>query len=119
VVGGRFGSPTDKTNMHDVYDPANNSWSAAPAMPTARSGLAATLYKDLVVVLGGELPPSTFSQNEAYDPRTKSWRALTPMPAGRHGTGAAAVNGALYIVAGSLRPGSAGVTNEVLVFTLP
>jgi hypothetical protein len=88
-------------------------------MPTARSGLAATLYKDLVVVLGGELPPSTFSQNEAYDPRTKSWRALTPMPAGRHGTGAAAVNGALYIVAGSLRPGSAGVTNEVLVFTLP
>ena len=41
------------------------------------------------------------------------------MPAGRHGTQAATVNGELYIVAGSLRPGSAGVTNEVLVFTLP
>jgi len=37
-----------------------------------------------------------------------------PMPAG-----AAAVNGELYIVAGSLRQGSAGVTNEVLIFALP
>jgi hypothetical protein len=27
--------------------------------------------------------------------------------------------GHLYVVAGSLRPGSAGVTSEVLAFTLP
>jgi hypothetical protein len=41
------------------------------------------------------------------------------MPAGRHGTGAAVVGGSLYVAAGSLRPGAAGVTNEMLVFTLP
>jgi hypothetical protein len=41
------------------------------------------------------------------------------MPAGRHGTGAAVTGGQLYVAAGSLRPGALGVTNELIVFTLP
>jgi hypothetical protein len=77
------------------------------------------VYKDMILVLGGELPPNTFAQNEAYNPKTKSWQALEPMPAGRHGTGAAASGGNVYVAAGSLRPGSLGVTNELIVFTMP
>ena len=91
-----------------------------PAAADARAaGLAATLYKDMILVIGGELPPNTFAQNEAYNPKTKSWQALAPMPAGRHGTGAATSGNNVYVAAGSLRPGSGGVTNELIVFTMP
>lgn len=69
--------------MHDVYEPATNSWTSAPPLPTARSGVAYTLYRNLILVLGGELPRNTFAENKAYDPKTKSWRILAPcLPAG-------------------------------------
>ena len=104
VIGGRTGGSTEKTDQHDIYDPAKNTWTSGPPLPTPRSGLAATLYKDMILVIGGELPPNTFAQNEGYNPKTKSWQALAPMPAGRHGTGAAASGGNVYVAAGSLKP---------------
>ena len=90
-----------------------------PPLPTPRSGLAGALYKDLILVLGGELPPNTFAENEAYNLKTNSWQTLAPMPHGRHGTSAAVSGNSVYLAAGSLRPGSGGVTNELIVFTLP
>jgi N-acetylneuraminic acid mutarotase len=119
AVGGRFGASSDRTDMHDIYDPATNSWTVGPPLPTPRSGLAYTLYQGLILVLGGELAPNTFAENEAYDPKTKSWKTLAPMPAGRHGTAAATTGGRVYIAAGSLKPGSGEVTDQLIVFTLP
>ena len=70
-------------------------------------------------MLGGELAPNTFAENEAYDPKAKSWKALAPMPGGRHGTAAATTGGNVYLAAGSLKPGSGGVTDQLIVFTMP
>jgi hypothetical protein len=40
----------------EVYDPAANGWSSAPALPTARHGLAATVRGgELYVLAGGRL----------------------------------------------------------------
>jgi N-acetylneuraminic acid mutarotase len=119
AVGGRFGASNDKTDMHDIYDPTTNSWTLGPPLPTARSGLAYTLYRNLILVLGGELAPNTFVENEAYDPKTNTWRALAPMPAGRHGTAAATTGGNVYLAAGSLKPGAGGVTDQLIVFSMP
>ena len=71
AIGGRTGGSKEMTGQHDIYDPKTDTWSSGPPLPTPRSGLAAALYKDLVLVIGGELPPNTFAQNEAYDPKTK------------------------------------------------
>ena len=119
AIGGRFGASNEPTNMHDIYDPATNSWTSGPPLPTSRSGLAYTLYQGLVLVLGGELAPNTFAENEGYDPKTRSWKTLAPMPAGRHGTAAATTGGRVYIAAGSLKPGAGQVTDQLIVFTLP
>ena len=73
----------------------------------------------MAVVLGGELPSDTFPENEAFDPKSMRWRTLTAMPAGRHGTGAAVLGKSLYLAAGSLKPGSGGVTDQLIVFTMP
>jgi N-acetylneuraminic acid mutarotase len=120
IAGGRFGPPTDRTDLHDVFDPATNTWTAGPPLPTARSGLAYTMYKNLFLVLGGEMPgQGTNAENEAYDPKTNNWIKLAPMPGGRHATGAATDGEHVYLAAGSLTPGGAGATNQLIVFTLP
>ena len=111
----RRAAPTE----HDIYDPKTNSWSPAPPLPTARSGLAYALYRGMIVVLGGELPPDTFAENEAFDPKSMRWRTLAAMPAGRHGTSAAVIGKNIYVAAGSLKPGSGGVTDQLIVFTMP
>src|SRR5215471_882216 len=59
-------------------------------------GVAAALYKGMILVLGGELPNHTFVENEAYDPTRGRWVALAPMPAGRHGFGGAAIGSNVY-----------------------
>ena len=120
IAGGRFGASTDKTNLHDAYDPATNTWTAGPPLPTPRSGLAGTYYKGLFMVLGGENPPSgTNPENEAYDAKTDKWLTLAPMPAGRHATAAVTDGDHVYLAGGSLTPGGAGATNQLIVFTLP
>jgi hypothetical protein len=70
-------------------------------LPTPRSGVAAALYKGMILVLGGELPPNhTFPENEGYDAASDRWAALAPMPAGRHGFGGAVIGSNAYFVGG-------------------
>lgn len=108
--------------MHDVYDPGTDSWSTAAPLKTARSAVAAALYRGLIVVDGGEFPAEnrTFIENEGYDLKTNTWVSLAPLPRGRHGFGAGVIGENLYFVGGALAPGgSGGNTNELLMFTLP
>jgi hypothetical protein len=120
VIGGRLAGPAERTGQHDVYDPATNSWTSAAPLPTPRSGVAATLYKGMILVLGGELPPNhTFPENEGYDAASDRWAALAPMPAGRHGFGGAVIGPNAYFVGGSLTPGGGGITDQLIMFNLP
>ena len=119
VIGGRTGASTETTTSTTSTIPQ-----PTPGRPDRRcrrraAGSPPRSTRTCSLVLGGELPPNTFAQNEAYDPKTNAWHTLAPMPAGRHGTGAAVSGDSVYVAAGSLRPGSGGVTNELIVFTLP
>jgi N-acetylneuraminic acid mutarotase len=109
--------------MHDVYDPATDTWTSAPPLPTPRSGVAATVYNGKVVVLGGELPSEkrTFDENEGFNPKTNTWQTLAPMPHGRHAAGATSDGKALYVGGGNFGPGGSagGPTGEMMAFTLP
>jgi N-acetylneuraminic acid mutarotase len=120
AIGGRLAGPADRTGQHDVYDPETNSWTSAAPLPTPRSGVAAVLYKGMILVLGGELPPNhTFPENEAYDVAHDRWVTLAAMPAGRHGFGGAVIGSNAYFVGGSLRPGGGGITDQLIMFSLP
>jgi hypothetical protein len=44
---------------------------------------------------------------------------LSPMSVGRHGFGAATVGSVAYFAGGAMGCGGAGLTNELLGFTLP
>ena len=77
-------------------------------------------YDDLILVLGGELPPDhTFAENEGYDSETGGSTTLVPMPYGRHGFGGAAIGDDAYFVGGALNPGGGGTTDQLIMFHLP
>ena len=114
------------TPLHDVYDPATNSWQSAPPVPTARSNGAAVYYHGLILYVGGECKKpdpkgggDTFPENEAYDPNSNRWLTLVPLPAGRQGFGAASIGQSAYFAAGSLGCGGGPMTLQLLVFNLP
>jgi N-acetylneuraminic acid mutarotase len=122
IIGGRFTSPVDRTDMHEIYDPATDSWSTAAPLKTARSAVASALYRGMIVVDGGEYPPEnkTWTENEAYDLKSNTWFTLAPMPKiGAHGFGAGVIGPALYFVGGATLPGGGGLTDRLLMFTLP
>jgi len=57
--------------------PAANRWGRRAPLPTARSGIAAAILDERVVIVGGEAPIGTHNEVEAYDPKTNDWRAST------------------------------------------
>jgi N-acetylneuraminic acid mutarotase len=123
AVGGRLVSTNTNQTLHEVYDPATNAWTPAAPMPTPRSSVGVTEYRGMIVVLGGEGdasgPGSAFKDFEGYDLKTGQWVKLASPPTGRHGIGAATVGAHAYFPGGSSTRGGAGVTAEMLVFTLP
>ena len=113
------------TPLHDIYDPATNTWRSAAPLPTARSNGAAIYYHGLILYAGGECKKpnpkgggDTFSENEAYDPKTNKWLTLAPLPAGHQGFGAAVVGENAYFATGSLGCGGGPMTDQLLVFSL-
>jgi hypothetical protein len=105
AIAGRINSFSRNVDRVDAYDAAADRWSSRKPMPTARSGVAAALYRDRIVVCGGESPRHAFDTVEAYDVGRDAWSALEPLPEPRHGTGAAAIGGVLFVPAGGPRPG--------------
>ena len=83
-VGGGHELGEDPRAEVDVYDPKTNSWKPAAPLPTPRSGVAAVLYRNRILVFGGECNSGhPFIENEAYDVETGRWSSLAPMPSGR------------------------------------
>jgi N-acetylneuraminic acid mutarotase len=89
----------------EIYDSAQRSWTAGPAMPTARSGIASAAADGLIYIVGGEGPSGTFAEVEVYDPAAGSWSQRPHLPSPRHGLVAIAVSGRIHVIAGGPRPG--------------
>ena len=106
--------------MHDVYDPATNSWKSAAPMPTPRSAMAVTLYRGLILVAGGECNNrKTFIENEGYDPKTDRWVSLASMATGRHGFRAVTLGDLAYFAGGAAGCGGGEISDTLLTFSLP
>jgi len=120
AIGGRFNATADNTGTHDVYDPATNSWKSAAPLPTPRSASAVTLYRDLILVVGGECNNGkTFVENEGYDQKTDHWLTLAPMETGRHGFRAVTIGDRAYFPGGAAGCGGGQVSDTLLTFGFP
>ena len=104
AVGGRSGA---NLAAMERFDPATDTWTALPALPTARGGLTAAVLDGAIHVIGGEGidEPGIFAQHEILDLGTLTWSTGPPLARGRHGLGSGVIAGRLYLAAGGTNPG--------------
>jgi N-acetylneuraminic acid mutarotase len=102
VIGGfdEFGQVTD---IVEVYNIANNTWSKAAApLPEPLHHTAAASYNDKIYVVGGYTAPwSPSNKLFIYDPVQNSWQEGKLMPTARGALNVNFVNGILYAIGGS------------------
>jgi N-acetylneuraminic acid mutarotase len=115
AIGGR--AATDLGAV-ERYNPATDTWTALPPLPTPRGGLTAALLGGAVHALGGESieNPRVFPQHEVLDLTTLTWAAAPPLDRGRHGLGSGVIDGRWYVAAGGAAPDLA-VSDRLDVFT--
>jgi N-acetylneuraminic acid mutarotase len=102
VIGGfdEFGQVTD---IVEVYNIANNTWSKAAApLPEPLHHTAAASYNGKIYVVGGYTAPwSPSNKLFIYDPVQNSWQEGKSMPTARGALNVNFVNGILYAIGGS------------------
>jgi len=119
VTGGRApgheGDDGSNVASTEVYDPAANSWSALPDLPTPRSGGASAVLDGKLYVIGGGLPGNTvYKAVHRFDPASGTWEPLPDMPIEATGHRAVTVGSDIYVVGGfrtvnGVRTGFTGV----------
>ncbi len=105
AVGGSPGVLTDLATV-EIYNPATDSWTSGPPLPTPRSGLAVTAANSgegcgayLYAIGGGWF--SYLPTVERYNAATNTWASLSDLTQARRSLGAAySTNGNQLIVHG-------------------
>lgn len=88
-------------NVHEVYDPATDSWSGAPPMPTPRNHHGAVAVGGRIHVVAGRAEGDfRLRTHEVYHASEDRWSSASPVPTGRSGIGIAELDGKVYVFGG-------------------
>lgn len=120
AIGGRVGAAfisgtSNNIDLVETYDPATDMWTARTRMPTARSAIAAAVYKGQIIIPGGEGQDmrflAAFKAVEVYDPAVNRWQVLPSMPHQRHGLAVGVIGDRLYTVSGDGQSAGNGMSH--------
>lgn len=89
-------------------------WHQLADMPTARAGLAAVAYENLIYAIAGEGEMGVVGANERYNPQTDTWESLAAKPMPVADVHAGVIGGRIYIPGGRLATG--GVTDLLEIY---
>lgn len=108
ALGGQYRHDTNPldVDLHHVYDPANDTWSTAAPLLTARSHFepGTMVFNGHAVIVGGRSNQVGLSQMRdvtAYDPVADRWTALRSLPEARLAPSAKVLGNRLYVTAGT------------------
>ena len=96
------------TGLHEVYDPATDTWETKTPMPTAKV-VEANVVNGKIYLIGGA-PNNTL--NQVYDPSTDSWNIKAPMPTEAYGA-SVIVDNKIYVIGGSYSEGQYYTLNQI------
>jgi Kelch motif len=97
-----FNDSANVLTTHEVYEPANDAWSTAAPLPSARGIFAAVTGPDgLIYAIGGHDGNNPLANVDAYDPTADTWTANASMHS-RRAWHAAVVghDGLIYAIGG-------------------
>ena len=112
VLIGGYGPEGQTVNTVEIYDPVQDRWTSAPALPVGVNHAMAATVGGTVHVMGGYTASGSTSP-QAFALRGGSWQPLPPMPEGRAAGGAAEAAGKIYVAGGV---GPSGLATSTLVF---
>jgi hypothetical protein len=105
LIGGKKYSSTtpffNETNINEVYDPANDSWTTKTPIPTPVSGYSTAIVNNEIYIMGGATRSVslgnaiTTNANQVYTPQTDNWSLATKLPYVNDYGAAAATEGLL------------------------
>jgi N-acetylneuraminic acid mutarotase len=91
LIGGKKYSNTNpyfnETNINEVYNPANDSWTTKTSIPTAAFGYGLAAINEKIYIVGGSQTSTSLQQsgtyviaNQVYDPQKDNWTSATNLP---------------------------------------
>jgi len=91
-----------KSDIVEVYDIKNKTWSAAASLPQKMDHVGAAEYDGKLYVIGGSFGSENNRSNKLYvfDPVSNKWTQGKPMPTARSALTAAFIDGILYAIGG-------------------
>jgi N-acetylneuraminic acid mutarotase len=107
------GSVSDSANWLDseivdsvkIYDPATDTWSDGPALPTPLFGHSAVAFENKILVCGGgEVVDEYLKSCVVLDLETGEWEDGPEMPAASAWGDMVLVGERLYMIGGTTRP---------------
>ena len=116
VVSGSTAPFSNSINKANVYNPATNSWSALPNIPTPVTGAAAVVRSGVLYVIGG-MDNSGSNTNSVDLVQTinvnspTAWSTGPSLPAKIDNAKAAVVDGTIYLFGGRTRGSDNGRTS--------
>jgi N-acetylneuraminic acid mutarotase len=75
-----------ETDINEVYDPVNNSWSTGPAMTMGVQGYSSAVLNDKIFIIGGSREPISIGNtiitdaNQVFNPKTGEWNMSAQLP---------------------------------------
>lgn len=109
------------TDVHLIFDPADESWREGPPLPFARNSGAAVSEASSFYVLGGRtVAGGNRADVHRFDVATGGWTALANLPEARGGTAAALLDERIFLFGGEYFDGggNGGVYETVLAYTI-
>jgi len=114
LIGGEEYSSTSpyysETDINEVYNPANNTWTTGTPIPTAVYGYASTVIDGKIYIMGGSQASSSQGNifvysNQVYDPQNDTWSSGANLPYAVTNGAASATEGfmappLLYVIGG-------------------
>jgi N-acetylneuraminic acid mutarotase len=131
LIGGQHQQPIElpptehSSNLTEVYDPENDSWSTMASIPNTVYGYSSAVVDGKIYIISGWTNKGTLSdQVQIFDPKTNAWSLGAPIPHPVREAAAAATSGVtapkrIYVVGGSeeaTRKGGEHGTNLTQVY---
>jgi hypothetical protein len=107
LIGGQLGakgSGGNRTELVQVFNPENNTWSVGVSMLTARDRLAVAVINNTIYAMGGAggnilSSGEGYAENEAYTPNDTQPNSLSPTPTSTNELSPIIATGAVSIAA--------------------
>jgi N-acetylneuraminic acid mutarotase len=88
------------TDVLEIFDPLDNTWTRGARLPKATSAFALTAYEGKIYLFGGWDGTSYLNSVYEYDPALDAWSVKPSMPTPRAYLRAAVAGGKIYVLGG-------------------